>query len=65
MACDRKLAYEMTLSDALSDPLIRSVMSADGVQHAALERMLNTVAHSLKSRRNRGLSHCTKRMVMR
>jgi hypothetical protein len=54
MLYNKNCGYEMTLSEALSDPLIRSVMSADGVQHAALERMLNTVAHSLESGRGTG-----------
>ena len=57
MLCNMKPASDMTLSEALSDPLIQSVINADGVQHAALERMLNTIAHSLNSRRASGGSH--------
>ena len=57
MLYQKNCGYEMTLSEALSDPLIRSVMSADGVQHAALERMLNSVAQGLNSRRASDGSH--------
>jgi len=35
---------ELTLSEALSDPLIRSVMAADGVDPEELEVMLRDIA---------------------
>jgi hypothetical protein len=44
--CDR----EMTMRDALSDPVIRALMDADGVDPAALEADLREVAESLRSR---------------
>jgi hypothetical protein len=38
MSCD-----EMTLADALADPMIQAVMDADGVDRNDLETMLNAV----------------------
>ena len=49
--------YDITLSEALSDPLTQSVMRADGVQRVALEHMLNTLAHRISLRENVGCSH--------
>ena len=49
--------YDITLSEALSDPLTQSVMRADGLQRVALEHMLNTMVRQLKLRENVGCSH--------
>jgi hypothetical protein len=38
---------EMTLTDALSDPLIRTVMAADGVDPRELAAILRTMAGKL------------------
>ena len=42
---------ESNLSDALSDPLIRAVMVADGVDPRELEIRLRDIARQLDSRR--------------
>jgi hypothetical protein len=39
---------ELTLSDALSDSLIRAVMAADGVDPRELEATLTEIARNLK-----------------
>lgn len=54
MLYDMRPAYDMTLSEALSDPLIQSVMVADGVDRNGLELMLEKVTSSLKFRRTNG-----------
>jgi hypothetical protein len=41
---------ELTLKDALSDPVIRAVMDADGVDPRELERRLSEIARSLRRR---------------
>lgn len=41
---------ELTLSDALSDPLIQAVMAADGVDARELEAMLSDVARRRQDR---------------
>lgn len=40
---------DLTLSDALSDPWIRAVMKADGVNAQELGAMLRGVANSLRT----------------
>lgn len=40
---------DLTLSDALSDPLIRAVMKADGVNAQELGAMLRGVADNLRA----------------
>jgi len=47
---------ELTLSSALSDPLIRTLMTADKVDPTKLESMLRRIAQELKP----GLSPSTK-----
>ena len=42
---------ESNLSEALSDPLIRAVMAADGVDPRELETGLRDIARQLDSRR--------------
>jgi hypothetical protein len=44
---------ELTLRSALSDPLIRLIMEADGVDPRTLEAMLMTVASRIRRRRHR------------
>jgi hypothetical protein len=39
---------ELTLSSALSDPLIRTLMTADNVDPVKLESMLRRIAEELK-----------------
>lgn len=41
-------SQELTLSCALSDPLIRTLMAADNVDPAKLESMLRQIAEELK-----------------
>lgn len=41
---------ELALQDALSDPVIRAVMDADGVDPAALEADLSEIAETLRRR---------------
>ncbi len=41
---------EMNVSQALSDPLIASVMTADAVDRAELEMMFDAIARTLKAR---------------
>jgi hypothetical protein len=41
---------ELTLSSALSDPLVRTLMSADNVDPGKLESMLRRIAEELKPR---------------
>jgi hypothetical protein len=43
---------EMTLSEALSDQLIRQMMRADGVDPCDLAAMLGEVARELRARRD-------------
>jgi hypothetical protein len=53
---------EPTLSTLLADPLIRTVMSADGVDPVALETMLTGISHKLDRSAlqiNHGSSSCT------
>jgi hypothetical protein len=45
-----------TLSDALSDPLIRAVMAADRVDPRELEAGLRDIARQIENRR-RGAGH--------
>jgi hypothetical protein len=42
------LDREPTLSEMLSDPIIRTVMEVDGVNPDELEAMLRRVAHRLR-----------------
>jgi hypothetical protein len=49
-------SQELTLSSALSDPLIRTLMTADKVDPTKLESMLRRIAQELKP----GLSPSTK-----
>jgi hypothetical protein len=41
------ISQELTLSSALSDPLIRTVMAADNVDPAKLESMLRRIAEEV------------------
>lgn len=41
---------ELTLEDALADPLVRAVMAADGVDPKKLERCFGEIARKLKRR---------------
>ena len=41
---------EMNVSQALSDPLIASVMTADAVDRAELEAMFDAIARTLRAR---------------
>lgn len=41
---------EMTLGEAMSDPLIRQIMAADGVDPRNLASNLNEIARQLESR---------------
>ena len=41
---------EMNVSQALSDPLIASVMTADAVDRVELEAMFESIARTLKAR---------------
>jgi hypothetical protein len=50
-----KSGRDMTLADALSDPLIRTVMAADGVDPRELAAILHTIAGKLE----RSSSHIT------
>jgi hypothetical protein len=43
-----KSRREMTLTDALSDPLIRTVMAADGVDPRELAAVLHAMAGKLE-----------------
>ena len=43
---------ELTLSSALSDPLIRTLMTADKVDPVKLESMLRRIAEGLKAARS-------------
>jgi hypothetical protein len=43
---------ESNISQTLSDPLIRSVMAADGVDPRELETRLNEIARTLAGRRS-------------
>ncbi|OLB74812.1 MAG: hypothetical protein AUI16_13705 [Alphaproteobacteria bacterium 13_2_20CM_2_64_7] len=43
-----KSRRDMTLTDALSDPLIRTVMAADGVDPGELAAILHTIAGKLE-----------------
>jgi hypothetical protein len=43
-----KSRRDMTLTDALSDPLIRTVMAADGVDPRELAAILHTIAGKLE-----------------
>jgi hypothetical protein len=43
----RTPSQELTLSDALSDPLVRAVMAADNVDPAKLESMLRRIAEEV------------------
>jgi len=43
----RTAGQELTLSSALSDPLIRTVMAADKVDPVRFEAMLRTVAREI------------------
>jgi hypothetical protein len=43
----RTASQELTLSDALSDPLVRIVMAADNVDPAKLESMLRRIAEGV------------------
>jgi hypothetical protein len=47
----RAASQELTLRSALSDPLIRLVMEADGVDPRALEAMLMAIASRIRRRR--------------
>jgi hypothetical protein len=44
----RTASQELTLSSALSDPLIRTLMTADKVDPVKLESMLRRIAGELK-----------------
>jgi hypothetical protein len=46
----RAASQELTLRSALSDPLIRLVMEADGVDPRALEAMLMAIASRISRR---------------
>ena len=48
--------HELTLTDALSDPLVRAIMAADGVDPRELEAMLNVMADGLERRARRSSS---------
>jgi hypothetical protein len=51
-------SQELTLSSALSDPLIRILMTADNVDPVKLESMLRRIAEELKpSRSTEGRDH--------
>jgi hypothetical protein len=41
---------EMTLQDALADPLVQAVMAADGVDPQKLERCFGEIAQKLRRR---------------
>jgi hypothetical protein len=41
-------SQELTLSSALSDPLVRTLMAADGVDPVELESMLSRIAEELE-----------------
>jgi len=43
----RTASEELTLSGALSDPLVRTVMAADNVDPAKLETMLRRIAEEV------------------
>jgi len=43
-------SQELTLSTALSDPLIRTLMTADNVDPVKLETMLRRIAEELKAK---------------
>jgi hypothetical protein len=47
---------EPTLKEALSDPMTRAVMDADGVDPRELERRLNEIAASLRQRSTRQIA---------
>jgi hypothetical protein len=47
----RTSGQELTLSNALSDPLIRSLMAADKVDPAKLEAMLTKIARGDSAKR--------------
>ena len=40
-------SHNMTLSEALSDPLVRSVMAADGVDPRELTAVMQRMAHAI------------------
>jgi len=41
---------ELSLSDMLSDPIVRDLMAADGVDPDELRAMLRAIAQSLRAR---------------
>jgi hypothetical protein len=49
----RRASQELTLKSVLSDPLIRLMMEADGVDPRALETMLMAIASRTRRRRHR------------
>jgi hypothetical protein len=50
MSIKEERKREMTLNEALSDPLIRQVMIADGIDPRVLAGKLNEVARALEAR---------------
>ncbi len=47
--------YEPTLEEMLSDPLVMTVMRADGVDPAKLRAMLHGLTHKLRARQCLGV----------
>jgi hypothetical protein len=46
-SCKTKMRQEFTLATALSDPLVRTVMAADGVDPQELSAMLSEIGLTL------------------
>ena len=44
-------SYEMTISEMLSDPLVKAVMKADGIDPAALQAELRSIAQTITALR--------------
>lgn len=49
---------ELTLQNAFSDPLVRTVMAADGVDPEELSKMLNEIVATLDRRSSLRAANC-------
>ena len=50
--------FEPTIDEALSDPIVRALIAADGVNPAALRDMLHLMVTSADFRRSAGIVAC-------
>ena len=54
--------YDPTLAEALSDPIVRALMRADGVDPRELEASLTDMARQVRRRSRRRMSRATRRL---